>query len=175
MSAYPKPDPDELKQRYDFSRHVFQVFVGWFTVFCTLNIGVLGWIATSTFGAKDAPLGQSVAVMLSAMMVVQNILGIWACVSVRSALRRNNDRASVLVAAESVAQPMRFYACATHLCQAACVTYILAWVLVPTLVPWRETRVAAASLESTVPEMRTGRETARADTRQRTPATMRPR
>ena len=132
-----RPDPDELRQRYDFSRHIFQLFISWFTIFCGLNIAVLGWVASSTF-RDTLPHGRTTGWVLSMFMFVQNALGIAACAAVRKVLRATHRRILTLISAQSVAQPTVFYCRAIILCMAACATYMLVWIIVPIVAPWQD-------------------------------------
>lgn len=127
---------DEATSRYEFSRHLFQVVVSWFTVFCTVNIAVFGWIATSVFKEHQIP-GRAVGWLVCMMLFVQNILGIAACFALLMAMNKNQRRLSSMLDVSSNAHPILFYRCAVVLMMLACATYMLAWLLMPLLVSWK--------------------------------------
>ena len=69
-----------ISEENNYIRHMLTSAVGWFSFFVTVNYASMGWLA----GAADKFKGNYPAIVLiSALFVTQNILGIMACLAVR--------------------------------------------------------------------------------------------
>jgi hypothetical protein len=60
-----------------YARHSFQTLVSWFTFFVTVNYASMGWLAGS-----DNPNTKMVD-LIGVMFIIQNLLGIAACLLVK--------------------------------------------------------------------------------------------
>lgn len=121
---------DEIKHRYEFVRHLYQMFITWFTVFSGLNLTVFGWIVGSILQKKEAPLA-SLVLLFAGMMIVQNALALVACWYVSKEFRRTSKRLSKLANTENIAMPMSMYSTTAVLVALGCGTYLVAWVVLP--------------------------------------------
>jgi hypothetical protein len=73
----------KISQVHEYSRHGFQLLVAWFTFFATANCATMGWLARPQADAKPI---HGVMVAVSAMFIVENILGIITCRIAKRAL-----------------------------------------------------------------------------------------
>ena len=128
-----RPEPaDELQQRYEFSRHMFQLFVSWFTVFIGVNTAVLGWVAAVVLEGSAPPLRP--LVVLSILLAFQNVLGVIASFLIDKQISRQGDRVKRLAERNWVAFPGAMYHHAALLMLAACASYVVAWCIIPFVV-----------------------------------------
>lgn len=73
----------QIGELHDYARHVYQLFIAWFTVFVSVNFATMGWLAKH----EGSPAGNAWLTSLVAILfIVQNILGIIACSFVRACL-----------------------------------------------------------------------------------------
>jgi len=63
---------DEIKQVHDYIRHLFQMFLTWFTVFATVNYAAMGWLAALSPNAHLVSKAHLVAMVF----IVQNLLAL---------------------------------------------------------------------------------------------------
>jgi hypothetical protein len=70
----------KFRELHDYIRHIFQLFVGWFTFFATVNYATMGWLAKPS---GLVPVGTHLVWLISGLFISQNLLGIVACVFVR--------------------------------------------------------------------------------------------
>jgi hypothetical protein len=79
-----------LKQLHEYNRHTAQLIVAWFTFFVTANCAVMGWLLVSLAAAKSGvashPFSGRVLPVIAVLFAFENILGICACLVVRSHL-----------------------------------------------------------------------------------------
>lgn len=68
-------------------RHQFQLLVGWFNFFVTVNYASMGWLATT----KDRGLQRELALALSLLFISQNFLGMLITIKVLASLRRSAE------------------------------------------------------------------------------------
>jgi hypothetical protein len=138
-----------LKQLHEYIRHISQQTVSWFTFFVTVNYAVMGWVLVSSFAAKPVLDVQSrsgrVIFLVSIVFAFQNILGILACIVVRSHLLERGALVQQLEAlfpkAETEVQstpcfqtvPMRLYSRSVSLMIIALIPLLFAWCLLPFL------------------------------------------
>lgn len=73
-----------IKQSNDFCRSTLTALISWFTVFISVNYFAIGWVAAAVV-KKEMKLPVMV---LSAVFISQNGLGIYACWIARSWFRR---------------------------------------------------------------------------------------
>lgn len=94
LSAEHEHSENRLRQIREYIRHLFQLFLTWFTVFATINYAALGWLAaTKTDGTFTvSPFAWPVA----AIFIVQNVLGIIVSYMVRDALISLKEKAFAL-------------------------------------------------------------------------------
>ena len=92
-SNLPSIDPaDHLKQVHDYIRHIFQLFLGWFGIFATVNYAAMGWLAGVTAEGKTiAPL---FAWLVPLMFISQNVVGLLGTWAMYGELRRQIRHAS---------------------------------------------------------------------------------
>lgn len=130
-------ETNELKHRYEFSRHIFQMLVGWFTFFAGLNIVVLGWVVTSVFTAGAIP-GYRLGLLVSALFVFQNVLAILVAVAYLLYLNGTDRRIRQLVEEPDrrSAHPYQLYRRIGWLIVACCVSFLVSWSLIPAVVSW---------------------------------------
>src|SRR5947209_5879515 len=79
-----------ITERHDYARHSFTSMVTWFTFFVTVNYASMGWLATSKDGALTNASGP--IVLVAAVFVTQNILGIIICFVMKNYFVRSNQR-----------------------------------------------------------------------------------
>jgi hypothetical protein len=79
----------KFKELHEYVRHVFQLFIGWYTFFVTVNYASMGWLATS---ADAKPSLAKFAWLIPVMFISQNALGIFACLYVWQCLKESNDK-----------------------------------------------------------------------------------
>jgi hypothetical protein len=80
----------KFRELHDYVRHIFQMFVGWFTFFATVNYATMGWLAKpSGSTATSTRLGW----VVSLLFISQNLLGIVACFVVRRYLLERDAEA----------------------------------------------------------------------------------
>jgi hypothetical protein len=117
-----------LHEIHDYIRHIFQLFMGWFTVFVTVNFVTIGWLATSEKnGAYSAPPFASV---VPVMLILQNLLGVLAAWRVYVGLRRSNNQVADLegIAENETSVPIRLYSQTLLLVIAALIITVGAWI-----------------------------------------------
>ncbi len=71
-----------IAEIHEYVRHIYQLFVGWFTFFVTINYATLGWLAK----ASGAEVSLSTRWSIAVLFFCQNALGITACLFVRAFL-----------------------------------------------------------------------------------------
>lgn len=79
-----------LDEIHEYIRHLFQLLVGWFTFFVTVNYASLGWLAAANADGKNSL--ASFAWLVPVMFIIQNLLGLAACYYVWLALRDYDER-----------------------------------------------------------------------------------
>jgi hypothetical protein len=78
-----------IKERHEYLRHVFTSLVSWFTIFLGWNYLALGWFAAS---AGTLSSSKFAIISVSALFVIQCLLGIGACCVVRKYLTHVNEQ-----------------------------------------------------------------------------------
>jgi hypothetical protein len=76
--------PALIKESNDFCRTTLTALISWFTVFVSVNYFAIGWVAAAV-GKHDQRIPEMV---LSAVFISQNGLGIYACWISRSWFKR---------------------------------------------------------------------------------------
>jgi hypothetical protein len=74
-SIPPLPMSDEVKQRHDYARNLFQITMSWYTWFVALNYGAFAWFATHPV-KHDEVLHQRSLLVVSGLFLSHNGLGI---------------------------------------------------------------------------------------------------
>ena len=136
-----------IAERHNYARHTFTSTVGWFTFFVTINYATMGWLA----GAADKLKGNyPTIVLIACLFFTQNILGIIACLVMRSYFFRCNARIleaqAFLLRTKSIPEdyadlggqtclPLRLYSTLIVLMIIALVPILLAWLLFPFFYP----------------------------------------
>jgi hypothetical protein len=97
----------ELTEINTYVRHHFQLFLGWYTFFLTVNFGAIGWFTSVLLtGALKVSLP---IVFVTTFFVIQQVFSYVACLEVRKYLvttcDRYNDLLVVLAAPGSTVQP----------------------------------------------------------------------
>ena len=126
---YPNPieikpielNSDEIKQVHDYIRHLFHMFLSWFTVFATVNYATMGWLASLGPNAHFLSIAKLVAVMF----VAQNLLALVCAREVWRALKRQADK----VGGAAGVVPMTLYFRAIALIAIAIGLTAIAWLI----------------------------------------------
>lgn len=122
----------------EFIRHVFQLYIGWFTFFFTVNLATMGWLSQTS---KSIDKLNAVAVFF----VFQNILGMGVCYCVRrytrgvtaeallidEKLRVLIDDSNRLDGAQCLPMPSRLYMAVIRLIMVALLIQTGAWAYLP--------------------------------------------
>ena len=136
-----------VAERHNYARHAFTSTVGWFTFFVTINYATMGWLA----GLAGKPKGNyPVIVLIACLFSAQNILGIIACLVMRSYFFRCNRRIreaqALLLRTKSIPEdytdlggqtclPLRLYSTLIVLMIVALVPILVAWCLFAVFYP----------------------------------------
>jgi hypothetical protein len=136
-----------IAERHNYARHIFTSAVGWFTFFVTVNYASMGWLA----GAADKFKGNhATIVLIASLFSTQNLLGIIACLFIRSYFFRCNSRIlqgqALLLRAEAIAEdqgdlsgqtclPLRLYSTLIILMIVALAPILAAWIIFPLVYP----------------------------------------
>lgn len=120
---------DEVKHRYEFCRHIFQLHVSWFTVFSTLNMTVFGWVVHAE--SKDNGATFRFALFMSIMFTAYNALALGGTCIVASGFRQNRERLLELIPSKALALPYRIYAVTCQIIGCVCIVALVAWVVLP--------------------------------------------
>jgi len=131
---------------HEYSRHLMTNLVSWYTFFVTVNYVGMGWFAKQD---KDSGSTQAgLVVVICAMFIVQNVLGMMACARVRRHLLEVSDEIVAieqgLVGEEldretrALLMPSAVYARAIQLMIIGLFTIVCAWIVLPILKvePW---------------------------------------
>ena len=92
----------ELTETNTFVRHHFQLYLGWYTFFLTVNFGAIGWFTSVllTGALKDSiPI-----IFVTTFFVVQIVVSYMASVEVRKYFEKSSSRCDELLGL-LVAQP----------------------------------------------------------------------
>ena len=136
---------NKLKQTHDYIRHIFQLFLTWFTFFATLNYAALGWLATSPKSPRDVSwLIEAIAVNF----VAQNLLDALATRGVYVAVNKLEGIASKFEAPDKIV-PIAFYRGSVILIGVALIITAAIWVFVTTHVPAQNGVLASSIPKST--------------------------
>ena len=127
----------ELTEINTFVRHHFQLFIGWYTFFLTVNFAAIGWFTSVLLtGALKVSLP---IVFVAVFFVIQQIFSITATIEVRryfvTSSQRSDELLRVLAAQtdSSVAQPkstipLQIYVKIIGLICGTMVSFIFFWI-----------------------------------------------
>jgi hypothetical protein len=77
----------KISQLHDYTRSTMQHLVTWFTFFVTVNSASIAWLA------PKPPLPSNLLIsLISVMFIIQNLLGIAACLFVRQYIHKTNKK-----------------------------------------------------------------------------------
>jgi len=133
----------KLQELHEYVRHVFQLLVGWFTFFATVNYASMGWLAKPSTPSPS----KGIVWIVAGMFITQNVLGLIACSVVRRYLLDRD--AEVLSLERSIASaslgesaspgvssvPARLYSRTIDLMAWALAAIMVAWCVLAVISP----------------------------------------
>ncbi|WP_143062794.1 hypothetical protein [Bradyrhizobium sp. OK095] len=97
LSAKEQIEENQLRQIHDYTRHSFQTFVSWFTVFATVNYVAFGWmVSVSNSSSSTSPLVSPLALPVASVFALQNVLAYLGANRAKEALRGLDRKAKDL-------------------------------------------------------------------------------
>ena len=128
----------KLREIHEYARHIFQLYIAWFTFFVTANYVSMGWLAKPNDDGKSY-----IALVVGSLFVLQNALGaiatkyVWRCLHGYN-VRVTNLEASALQNYESgddnSSMPMNLYSAVCILALVTLLTIAVAWVIIVGLI-----------------------------------------
>lgn len=125
-SAEDEQRADNLKQVHDYIRHIFQMYLTWFTVFSGVNYAAMGWLVG--FLTDKAHNRPAAAWVFSAAFVLQNILAVIVTYQVAKSLKRQSAEAARLSGSDRIV-PQTLYRWSTILIGVALTITAIAWAI----------------------------------------------
>jgi hypothetical protein len=129
-----------IEERHEYARHTLTSTVTWFTFFVVLNYGAMSWLA----GSQTMSQNHYALILVACGFILQNILGIIACLIVRKYFFRSNkrilDSQALLLRQQSIVEdfadlgsqtclPLRLYLSVVVLMIIALVPILAAWAV----------------------------------------------
>lgn len=128
----------KLDELHEYVRHIFQMFVGWFTFFGTVNYATMGWLAKVDTGSSH---NNKMIIAISLLFITQNLLGIVVCFVLKNylfltnkiieGLERKIMEITVSGDEELGSMPVRFYQKVIYLVVFALSMISVVWCFIP--------------------------------------------
>ncbi|MDG4562263.1 MAG: hypothetical protein P9E88_13310 [Candidatus Competibacter sp.] len=123
----------KIKELHEYVRHIFQMFVGWFTFFATVNYATMGWLSNII---KEPNHSNKMIILICVLFITQNLLGIAVCFFLKKYLDEVNKSIENLeikitnmisFSGKLSSMPVRLYLNSVYLVGIALVLISLGW------------------------------------------------